>query len=417
MAKKNNRKKAVESGRIAKLVKQLCPGVRYADNSPVVIEIKRYLFAGRDSEYIIANVPQSEAYRRWQAGQEATREAVEKARELKKVSPALRPLTKEQRELATKIGARYSKKTPNYRRLRQLVATYIGRGCSPEEVIRLVEETQVFAKRQKMMEERKAAESRRQEAARLKANPEEQQRLRDERQAARREQEEKQRRARLNSDADKETAHEYVASVIPRELMMEFRRWYVHRYSNSIVHLMPGADEFMAQHAAPVALPALISDEPVMHAETDAPVIALPVCPVKAKRQGREVTTTSRPDQADFSASVRWNCYDRCVITGASLRPRLEAAHIMPHSVGGVDDCSNGLLLRRDIHELFDKNMIAICPVTLTIHVRADALAADADLSVFHGLRIADTRQPIGLEYLVGRWETFQRLNVTDMTA
>ncbi|MCX9003613.1 hypothetical protein NLN86_18410 [Citrobacter portucalensis] len=75
----------------------------------------------------------------------------------------------------------------------------------------------------------------------------------------------------------------------------------------------------------------------------------------------------------------------------------------------------NGLLLRRDMHGLFDENMITICLKSLIINVFTDALAVDTDtdtdLAVFHSLRIADTRKPINPQYLVSRWDTFQRLN------
>jgi hypothetical protein len=53
-----------------------------------------------------------------------------------------------------------------------------------------------------------------------------------------------------------------------------------------------------------------------------------------------------------------------------------------------------------------------IAALRLGIRIRGDALSTDADLAAFHGLRIADMRQPINTQCLVGRWETFQRLNV-----
>ena len=123
------------------------------------------------------------------------------------------------------------------------------------------------------------------------------------------------------------------------------------------------------------------------------------------------MTVISRPDQSEFAVAVRRNCFDRCVITGASLRQRTEAAHLVEHKHGGADHHSNGLLLRTDIHKLFDNNMLAICPDTLIVYVCADALAADHDLTAYHGKRIADTRQPVNPEYLAARWADFQRLN------
>jgi len=44
----------------------------------------------------------------------------------------------------------------------------------------------------------------------------------------------------------------------------------------------------------------------------------------------------------------------RCAITQERALPALEAAHIRPYSDGGAHEAPNGLLLRRDIHSLFD---------------------------------------------------------------
>ena len=44
----------------------------------------------------------------------------------------------------------------------------------------------------------------------------------------------------------------------------------------------------------------------------------------------------------------------RCAVTQERTLPALEAAHIRPYSDGGEHEAPNGLLLRRDIHSLFD---------------------------------------------------------------
>jgi putative restriction endonuclease len=44
----------------------------------------------------------------------------------------------------------------------------------------------------------------------------------------------------------------------------------------------------------------------------------------------------------------------RCAITHERTLPALEAAHIRPYGDGGEHEPRNGLLLRRDIHSLFD---------------------------------------------------------------
>jgi putative restriction endonuclease len=52
----------------------------------------------------------------------------------------------------------------------------------------------------------------------------------------------------------------------------------------------------------------------------------------------------------------------KCAITGERTLPALEAAHIKPFGEGGSHDPQNGLLLRRDIHALFDVGYVTITP-------------------------------------------------------
>lgn len=52
----------------------------------------------------------------------------------------------------------------------------------------------------------------------------------------------------------------------------------------------------------------------------------------------------------------------RCAITLERTLPALEAAHIRPYADGGAHEASNGLLLRRDIHSLFDAGYVTVTP-------------------------------------------------------
>ncbi len=51
-----------------------------------------------------------------------------------------------------------------------------------------------------------------------------------------------------------------------------------------------------------------------------------------------------------------------CAITTEHSRPVLEAAHIKPYSEHGEHDVYNGMLLRVDIHRLFDKGYVTVTP-------------------------------------------------------
>ena len=52
----------------------------------------------------------------------------------------------------------------------------------------------------------------------------------------------------------------------------------------------------------------------------------------------------------------------RCAITQERTLPALEAAHIQPYGDGGAHEARNGLLLRRDIHSLFDAGYVTVTP-------------------------------------------------------
>lgn len=59
----------------------------------------------------------------------------------------------------------------------------------------------------------------------------------------------------------------------------------------------------------------------------------------------------------------------RCAMTGCDVVDALEAAHIQPYSGLKSNDVRNGLLLRADVHTLFDLYLIAINPGSLRIAV------------------------------------------------
>ncbi|HPQ89852.1 MAG TPA: HNH endonuclease, partial [Candidatus Mcinerneyibacteriales bacterium] len=50
----------------------------------------------------------------------------------------------------------------------------------------------------------------------------------------------------------------------------------------------------------------------------------------------------------------------RCAMTGERTLPVLEAAHIKPVSLLGRHEVRNGLLLRSDLHILFDKGYLTV---------------------------------------------------------
>lgn len=74
-----------------------------------------------------------------------------------------------------------------------------------------------------------------------------------------------------------------------------------------------------------------------------------------------------RRGQPQFRASVLAAYRNRCAVTKCSVVEVLEAAHIAPYNGEQTNDPRNGLLLRADIHLLFDLNLIGINPKTMKI--------------------------------------------------
>ncbi|MGK3193908.1 HNH endonuclease [Enterobacter soli] len=64
-----------------------------------------------------------------------------------------------------------------------------------------------------------------------------------------------------------------------------------------------------------------------------------------------------------------------CAVTGCELVDILEAAHIDAYRNDSHNDISNGLLLRTDIHTLFDLELFAINPMTHQLHFSDAALS------------------------------------------
>jgi putative restriction endonuclease len=50
----------------------------------------------------------------------------------------------------------------------------------------------------------------------------------------------------------------------------------------------------------------------------------------------------------------------RCAVTQEKTLPALEAAHIKPFSDSGPHSVQNGILLRSDIHRLFDSGYVTV---------------------------------------------------------
>lgn len=87
-------------------------------------------------------------------------------------------------------------------------------------------------------------------------------------------------------------------------------------------------------------------------------------------RDGREwvlATIVRRRGQSAFRANLLVAYAGTCPVTGCKVQALLEAAHIIPYLGTTTNHIQNGLPLRADIHTLFDLQLLAIDPETLTV--------------------------------------------------
>lgn len=81
-----------------------------------------------------------------------------------------------------------------------------------------------------------------------------------------------------------------------------------------------------------------------------------------ASGYGAAYLAKPRLGQGAFRVLVTQAYNRRCALTGERTLPVLQAAHIKPFAEKGPHKTSNGLLMRSDLHLLFDKGLLTITP-------------------------------------------------------
>jgi hypothetical protein len=115
-----------------------------------------------------------------------------------------------------------------------------------------------------------------------------------------------------------------------------------------------------------------------------------------------------RPGQAKFREAVLSAYGRRCAITGCNILEALEAAHIIPYCGPDSDHVTNGLLLRLDLHSLFDAGLLAVHPETLVVELEASV--SGGYYSIIEGRRLRvprDAAHRPNPQALVTRYQDF----------
>jgi hypothetical protein len=118
----------------------------------------------------------------------------------------------------------------------------------------------------------------------------------------------------------------------------------------------------------------------------------------------------SRRGQSEFRAKLIDAYGGRCAVTGCDALAALEAAHIFPYIGPKTNHVTNGLLVRSDIHTLFDLDLIGIDPKTFAVSLApAIRKTTYADL---HSRKVTLPQKAScapSIQALAKRWDCFKR--------
>lgn len=130
----------------------------------------------------------------------------------------------------------------------------------------------------------------------------------------------------------------------------------------------------------------------------------------------RSILSKVRIGQGGFRSIITDAYKRRCAISGEKTLPVLEAAHIKPYSSSGPHKLSNGLLLRSDLHTLFDAGYMTVTPdkvVEVSPRIREE-FENGKEYYRFHGQPLLvlpeQQQQQPGTEYLSWHNERIYRV-------
>ncbi len=108
--------------------------------------------------------------------------------------------------------------------------------------------------------------------------------------------------------------------------------------------------------------------------------------PLKSSQRRRVTSTKLQREQAQFR-KLLMKLDKCCVLTGEESNTVLEAAHIIPVAEGGPDIPSNGIVLRCDLHKLYDSAAFKFDSYG-NVHVNSEACSS------YYAKLLTDTKLP-----------------------
>jgi len=113
-----------------------------------------------------------------------------------------------------------------------------------------------------------------------------------------------------------------------------------------------------------------------------------------------------RQGQPEFRLQLLALYDNRCVISGCETRDALQAAHIKSISDGGSHDLRNGLILRADLHNLFDRGLITISKSGI---VSIDSVITENNYRKYNGKKLSNVVKNANLKALAAHQQRHKK--------
>ena len=120
------------------------------------------------------------------------------------------------------------------------------------------------------------------------------------------------------------------------------------------------------------------------------------------ERERAVALVVRRRGQPEFRKALFELYSGKCAISGCDAEAALEAAHIIPYKGAHSNAIGNGILLRADLHTLFDLGLIAIETASMTVVLAPEladttySILAGAGVSIPKGSSFEPTKRALG---------------------
>jgi hypothetical protein len=130
--------------------------------------------------------------------------------------------------------------------------------------------------------------------------------------------------------------------------------------------------------------------------------------PLFDEQEQPDQTIRLRRGHASFRDKLIDRYGARCMISGCSVLALLEACHVNRYGRPGDNHPANGVLLRSDLHTLFDLDLIGLEPVTMKVTVHSTLIGTEYEK--FSGARLLMSGEKrIDTRAVRSRWDQFRR--------